>query len=263
MKKRKGADTMILAIDIGNTNIELGCIEEGRICSTARIQTDVRATASEYTLKFKQLLEFNEVDPKKLEGVIIASVVPVVTIAASLAIERLTGKKSKIVGPGMKTGMNVRIDDPGSLAADLLVGSIAAREFYHTPAIILDMGTATTLVVVDRTGSYRGGAIVPGIKLSYEALAAGTSLLPDISIAAPKKCIATNTVDSMRSGAIFGNAAMIDGMIDRMEAELGESCTVVATGGLARQIISCCKHEIIYDGELILKGLWTLYRKNK
>lgn len=254
---------MILALDIGNTNIVVGCIEEGKITSVARLQTDVRATASEYTLKFKQLFEFNQVKPEELEGVIIASVVPVVTISVNLAIERLTGKKSKIVGPGMKTGMNVRIDDPGSLAADLAVGSVAAKEYYGTPAIILDMGTATTIVVVDSAGSYRGGAIIPGIKLSYEALAAGTSLLPDIAIAPPKKCIATNTVDSMRSGAIYGNAAMIDGMIDRMEEELGQKCTVVATGGLARSVVQFCKHEIIYDGELILKGLWNLYQRNK
>jgi len=134
---------------------------------------------------------------------------------------------------------------------------------YGTPTIVIDMGTATTLVVIDDKRCYRGGAIVPGIKLSYSALAAGTSLLPDIFITAPKKCIASNTVDSMRSGAIFGTAATIDGMIDRMEAELGYKCTVVATGGLASSVIPCCTHEIIYDNDLLLKGLWILYEKNK
>ncbi len=254
---------MILAVDIGNTNIVLGCIENGTIHSTVRIQTEVRATSSEYTLKFKQIFDFNGIEPAQLEGAIISSVVPVVTISVSLALERLLGRKCKVVGPGIKTGMNVRIDDPSTLAGDLVVGSVAAMVYYGTPSIIIDLGTATTIVVVDSKGCYRGGAIMPGIKISYEALAGGTSLLPDISIAPPKKCIATNTVDSMRSGAIYGNAAMIDGMIDRMEAELGEKCKVVATGGLARTVIQFCTHDISYDSDLILKGLWYLYEKNR
>ena len=129
--------------------------------------------------------------------------------------------------------------------------------------IVIDMGTATTMVVVDRERCYRGGAIIPGVNLAYGALSSGTSLLPDIAIRPPQKAIGSNTADAMRSGAIFGTAAMLDGMIDRMEAELGEPCTVVATGGLARSIVSCCRHEIVFDDDLLLKGLWVLYQKNK
>ena len=151
---------------------------------------------------------------------------------------------------------------PSTVAADLIVSSVAAITYYGSPVIVIDMGTATTMVVIDKDGCYKGGAIVPGLKLSYASLASGTSLLPDISIIPPKKVVATNTVDCMRSGAVYGTAALIDGMVDRMEEELGYKCAVVATGGLAQSIVGHCRHEIKYDGDLILKGLWTWYQKN-
>ena len=254
---------MIFAIDVGNTNIVLGCIENGEISNIVRIQTNTRETPAEYAIKLRQLFEVFGIDSRGFEGAIISSVVPSVTEALKEAVKKLTGLDCMVVGPGMRTGMNVRIDDPGTLAGDLVVGSVAALNFYGSPAIVLDMGTATTMVVIDQNRCYRGGAILPGVKLSYAALAAGTSLLPDISIAPPKKCIATNTVDSMRSGAVFGTAAMLDGMIDRMEAELGYPCTVIATGGLASSITPYCKRKIICDDDLLLKGLWYLYQKNK
>ena len=254
---------MIFAIDVGNTNIVLGCIENGEISNIVRIQTNTRETPAEYAIKLRQLFEVFGIDSRGFGGAIISSVVPSVTEALKEAVKKLTGLDCMVVGPGMRTGMNVRIDDPGTLAGDLVVGSVAAMNFYGSPAIVLDMGTATTMVVIDQNRCYRGGAILPGVKLSYAALAAGTSLLPDISIAPPKKCIATNTVDSMRSGAVFGTAAMLDGMIDRMEAELGYPCTVIATGGLASSITPYCKRKIICDDDLLLKGLWYLYQKNK
>ena len=240
---------MILAIDVGNTNIVLGCIEDGDIRSIVRIQTNPGETAAEYAIKLKQILEIYDISPRAFEGAIISSVVPPLTNSLKEAVRKLTGIECLVVGPGMRTGMNVRIDDPGTLAGDLVVGSVAAMETYGAPVIVLDMGTATT--------------IVPGVNLSYGALAAGTSLLPSISITAPKKVIATNTVDSMRSGAVYGTAAMLDGMIERMEAELGEKCTIVATGGLASSIIPYCRREIVCDDNLLLKGLWILYKKNK
>ena len=186
-----------------------------------------------------------------------------VSVWLRLAVESLIGKKPLIVAPGMKTGMNVRIDDPSTMAGDLVVGSVAAIACYGAPLIVIDMGTATTMVLIDNEGSYRGGAIIPGIKLSYGALSSGTSLLPDIAILPPKKVIATNTVDSMRSGAVYGTAAMLDGMIDRMEKEIGYPCTVVATGGLARTVVQNCSRDIIYDADLLLKGLWVLYDRNR
>ena len=253
---------MILAIDVGNSNIVLGCIENGEINNIVRIQTNTRETPAEYAIKLRQLFEVFGINSRSFEGAIISSVVPGVTEALKEAVKMLTGLDCMVVGPGMRTGMNVRIDDPGTLAGDIVVGSVAAMNFYGVPSIVLDMGTST-MVVIDKDKCYRGGAILPGVKLAYNALASGTSLLPDISITPPKKCIATNTVDSMRSGAVFGTAATIDGMIERMESELGCKCTVVATGGLSSSIIPFCKHEIICDDDLLLKGLWYLYQKNR
>ena len=254
---------MILAIDVGNTNIVIGCIENGKIGSIVRIHTDTRETEAEYLIKLKEIFYAYGMDAGAFEGAILSSVVPPVTEALIRAVKTLTGLDCMVVGPGMKTGMNIRVDDPGTVAGDLITGGVAAMQFYGKPVIVLDLGTATTATVVDAGGNFRGGAILPGIKLSYGALAAGTSLLPHISITPPKKCMATNTVDCMRSGAVFGTAAMLDGMIERMEAELGEPCKVVATGGLAGSVTPFCKREIVCDDDLLLKGLWYLYEKNK
>lgn len=253
---------MILAVDVGNTNIVLGVIHEGHILRTARIRTEDNATEAEYAIKISEILYYMKYRPEELEGSIMASVVPPVTASIAAALETLIGRKCLIVGPGMKTGLNVRIDDPGTLGADLLVGGVAALAYYKAPAIIIDMGTATTIVAVDEKKAFRGGAILPGVKLSFTALAAGTSLLPDIYIARPDRCIGTNTVDCMRSGAVLGTASMIDGMIERMEEELGMPCTLIATGGLAASIVPCCRHTIIVDEDLLLRGLWILYQKN-
>ena len=179
------------------------------------------------------------------------------------AVKKGTGLDCLVVGPGIKTGMNVRIDDPASLGADFVVGCVAAIRYYGTPCIVLDLGTATTAVVVDENKNYLGGAIFPGVNLSFRALTAGTSLLPEISITPPRKVISTNTVDCMKSGAVYGTAGMLDGLIFRMEKELGKKCTVVATGGIARCIIPFCEHEIILDDNLLLKGIWTVWEKNK
>lgn len=254
---------MILAIDVGNTNTVLGCIEDGKILNIVRIQTSIGHTAVEYAIKLKDVLELYNIDKDGFEGAIMSCVVPPVADALKNAVKLLLGIDCMMVGPGMKTGLNVRIDDPGTLAGDLVVGSVAAMSCYGVPCIVLDMGTATTMVVIDEKGCYLGGAILAGVKLSLNALAAGTSLLPDISISAPKKSIATNTVDSMRSGAVYGTAAMIDGMVERMEAELGRECKIIATGGIAPFITPLCKREIICDDDLLLKGLWILYQKNR
>ncbi|MCR5843610.1 MAG: type III pantothenate kinase [Oscillospiraceae bacterium] len=255
---------MIFAIDVGNSHIVLGLIEDGIIRNIVRLHTDARETATEHIIKLRQITEFYGLDPSRFEGSILSSVVPRVTESLKTAVENLTGKRALVVGPGIKTGMNLRVDEPGSVAADLIVGGVAAAACYGTPVIVIDMGTATTLTAVDRSGSFRGGAIFPGVKLSYGALSAGTSLLPDISILPPKKVVGSNTVDCMRSGAVYGTAAMIDGMIARMEAELGYPCAVVATGGLAADIVPCCvRPGIVVDPDLLLKGLWILYQKNR
>jgi len=255
---------MILAIDVGNSHIVIGMVENGKIKNIVRFHTDPRETATEHIIKLRQITDFYGLDPTAFEGSILSSVVPRVTEAIKTALEALIGKRTLVVGPGIRTGMNLRVDEPGSVAADLIVGGVAASAYYGTPAIVVDMGTATTLTVVDKNNCFRGGVIAPGIKLGYNALSAGTSLLPDVSILPPKKVVGSNTVDCMRSGAVFGTAAMIDGMIARMEAELGYPCTVVATGSLAADVIPCCMRPgIIVDSELLLRGLWKLYEKNK
>lgn len=254
---------MILAVDVGNTNIVLGCIENGDILNIVRIRTEVNSTAAEYAIKLRDLIDLFGVKASDFEGAILASVVPPVNASLAEAIRLITGRECITVGPGLKTGMNVKIDDPSTLGCDLAVGGVAAINYYGVPAIVIDMGTATTITAVDQNKAFIGGAIIPGVKLSFAALSSGTSLLPDISITPPARTIATNTVDCMRSGAVFGTAAMIDGMIDRMEAEIGEKCYLIATGGLASSVVTYCRHDIICDDNLLLKGLWVLYEKNK
>lgn len=253
---------MILTIDVGNTNVVLGCVEDGVVVSRSRLATNTSDLPNDYAMKMRQSFAFDSIDYHEFEGAILSSVVPQVNRAIRSAVRKLTGLECIIVGAGIKTGVNVKIDDPGTLAGDLITGTVGALSMYKPPIIIVDMGTATTIVAVDKDGAYIGGAIVPGVNLSFEALSQGTSLLPNISIEAPRKCIATNTVDSMKSGAVFGTAAMIDGMIDRMEEELGQSATVVATGGLSGGIIPYCKHKIKHEPDLLLKGLAILYQKN-
>ena len=254
---------MILAIDVGNTNIVLGCIEDGQILNIVRLHTDPNQTDAEYAIKLKQLFDLYGVAPAGFEGAIYSSVVPPVNRAMLAAVKAVTGLECMVVGPGVKTGMNLRVDDPGTVAGDLVVGSVAAIACYGAPVIVMDLGTATTITVIDKDSGFRGGAILPGVKLGMAALASGTSLLPDISIVPPKKVIGTNTVDCMRSAAVYGTAAVLDGMIERMEEELGYPCLHVATGGLAQSVVSCCRHEIVCDDDLLLKGLWILWEKNR
>ena len=253
---------MVLTIDVGNTNIVLGCIEGNEVKSISRMATKSQDLANDYALKMRQCFELDGIDYQSFEGAILSSVVPQVNNAIKSAVRKLTGLECLVVGAGLKTGVNVKIDDPGTLAADLITGAVGALALYKPPVLVVDMGTATTIVALDKDGAYLGGAIVPGVKLSYSALASGTSLLPSIAIEAPEKCISTNTVDCMRSGAVYGTAAMVDGMIDRMEEELEQPVTVVATGGIARHIVPYCKRKIEYEPNLLLKGLSVLYQKN-
>lgn len=254
---------MLLAVDVGNTNIVLGCLVDGEIVGITRMETDRDKTAHEYAIALKQALEFGNIDPRGMEGAIISSVVPPINGALRAAVRMITGIDPMFVGPGMKTGLNIGLDDPATMAADLVVGAAAALNLCEPPLIIIDMGTATTMTVIDGTARVRGGAIIPGVGLALDALANSASLLPHISLDAPKKCIGSKTVDAMRSGSVYGTACMLDGMIERMEDELGARAAVVATGGLAGFIIPHCRHEILYDRNLLINGLWVLYQKNR
>ena len=254
---------MILTIDIGNSNIVLGAVDGEKIAFEARLRTDSTKTSDEYCIDLKMLLDVYNVSAGQIEGSIIASVVPQVLNSMQTAVKKLTGKDSLVVGPGLKTGLNIKIENPAQTGADLVVGSVAALREHKPPLIVIDMGTATTMIVLDESGALIGGCICPGVKISLDALTDRTALLPGLQLDQPKKAIGRNTIDCMRSGIMMGNACMLDGMIERMEAELGSKTTVIATGGIAKFVVPMCKNPIIYDKDLLVKGLTALYRDNK
>ena len=234
-----------------------------RILVEARMATDLLKTSDQYCVELKNLLNLYEIDPKSVEGVIISSVVPPVLNSCKTAVRKLTGKTPMIVGPGIKTGLNIQMENPAQIGSDLIVAAVAALSRFKPPLIIVDMGTATTMTAIDKNGTYVGGCISPGPKLSAESLSTRTAQLPAISLESPKKAIGKNTVDAMRSGVMLGSACMVDGMIDRMEEELGGGVTVVATGGIARFVLPMCRRRIEYDRDLLLKGLSILYENNR
>ncbi len=254
---------MLLVIDIGNTNITLGGYNSDILVFNARIATNKNFTADQYAIALKNALALYGHDADEIEDCIIASVVPRVSTAVSSAVSLLCDIVPLMVGPGVKTGLNIKIDNPAQLGADLVVGAVGAIAEYTLPCVIIDMGTATTISVIDANGSFLGGSISAGINLTIKALCENTAQLPSIDIDAPRSVIGTNTVDSMKAGLVFGTAAMIDGLLDRIEIELGETPTVVATGGLSRDVISYCKRNIIYNENLLLDGLREIYEKNQ
>ena len=253
---------MILTVDIGNSNIVIGGVEGETIVFEARLRTEATKTSDQYCVDLKILLDVYKVDPEQIEGSIIASVVPQVLNSFQTAIRKLTGKACLVVGPGLKTGLNIRLENPNQTGADLVVGSVAALREHKPPLIVVDMGTATTMVVLDETGALVGGCICPGVKISMDALTERTALLPGLQLDQPKRAIGRNTIDCMRSGIMMGTACMLDGMVERMEEELGSKVTVVTTGGIAKFITPLCRREMIYDKDLLIKGLAVLYREN-
>lgn len=254
---------MILAIDAGNTNIVLGAFDGENILFRERLSTRQTATDLEYASGIRTALDMHGIDRSQVTEAILSSVVPAVTDVLRRAVEKCLGASVMTVGPGMKTGLRIMIDNPAQLGSDLVVDAVAGISEYPLPLIIIDMGTATTLSVIDRNKAYLGGAIMTGMAVSAEALSSQAALLQKISFEAPKRIIGRNTVECMRSGMMFSNAHALDGMIAHMEKELGESCTVVATGGLAGVVIPLCQRHIILDEDLLLKGLRVLYLKNR
>ncbi|MHB1485873.1 MAG: type III pantothenate kinase [Saccharofermentanales bacterium] len=254
---------MILAIDVGNTNIVMGCVDRDKIYFVARLATNHMKTDVQYAVELKSILELNDFDCSRIDGSIISSVVPPLTNIIKQATLIITGKEPMIVLPGLKTGLNIKIDNPAQLGSDLVVGAVAAMAQYPKPSVIVDLGTATKFSVIDSKGIFLGGVIMPGVNISLDALTSHTAQLPRISLESPKIVIGTNTIDSMNSGIVYGTASMIDGMIARIEDEISMPVTVIATGGLAKFIVSHCKREIIYDPDLMLKGLYLIYSKNE
>ena len=240
---------MILAIDVGNTNIVVGCIDDLKTYFIERLSTNRTKTELEYAVDLKNVLDIYHIKKTEIEGCIISSVVPQITNIVKLAAEKILKKNAIVLGPGVKTGLNIMMDNPGQLGADQVADAVA--------------GTATTASVVNSKKQYVGGMILPGVGVSLDALTARASQLSGISIDAPRHVIGKNTIECMKSGVLYSNAAALDGIIDRIEEELGEKATVVATGGLAKKIVPHCKREIILDEELLLRGLLIIYEKNK
>ena len=253
---------MLLAIDIGNSNVTLGVYRENELLFVARIATDRNKTGDQYAVELYNLFHIYNLSAKDITGTIISSVVPVVGNAFQKAVKTISGKTPMMVGPGVKTGLNIKIDNAAQLGADLVAGAVAAIDRYALPCIILDLGTANTISVVNEKGDFLGGVISAGIGISLDALTGRTAQLPQIGIETPAHVIGTNTIDCMKSGLVFGTAAMIDGLIDRIEEELGQEASLVATGGLAPVIIKNCKHEIDLCDNLLLYGLKLIYEKN-
>lgn len=254
---------MILAIDIGNTNIVVGCIDDEKTYFIERLSTVRTKTELEYAVDLKTVLDIYHIKKTDIEGCIISSVVPQITDIARLAAEKILKKEVMVLGPGVKTGLNIMMDNPGQLGADMVADAVAGLASYPVPFIVIDMGTATTVSVVNDKKQYIGGMILPGVGVSLDALTSRASQLSGISIDAPKHIIGKNTIECMKSGVLYSNAAALDGIVERIEEELGQRTTVIATGGLAKKIVSHCKREIILDEDLLLKGLSVIYEKNK
>ena len=253
---------MVLAIDIGNTHILLGCFEDRRILFTELLSTNKTNTELEYASLIKHALEFNGFTADSVDGAILSSVVPQVTPAVQKAVERLTSVEPLVVGPGVKTGLKIKIDNPAQLGSDLVVSAIAGIKEYGVPQINIYMGTATAFSLIDKDKNFVGTSIGAGMGIEAEALSSKTSQLPNIAFETPRKVIGTNTIESMKSGLVYQNAALVDGMIDRIEEEYGEPCVLTATGRYAALIAPLCRHKIILDTDLILKGLIEVYYKN-
>lgn len=259
----KVRDDVVLTIDIGNTNMNVGLFDDETLTMSARFSTERRKTDDQFAMDFCNLFSMYHIAPTDIAGGIISSVVPEITAPVQRAIEKLICNKVLVLGPGVKTGLNILIDNPAQLGADLAAGAVGAVAQYPLPAFVVDLGTATKIYAVDKSKGFRGCMIAPGIAISLEALTDRSSLLPTINLEPPKKACGTNSVESMQSGIILGTAAMIDGLLDRFTDELGTPASVIATGGLSSFISPVCKHKLQLDPNLILTGLRTIYEKNQ
>lgn len=254
---------MILTADIGNTNITIGVFNENELVFISRLATQRHRTAEQYAIELDAIFKLEKIDTT-IDGAVISSVVPELTSIFKSAIEKVTGCSALVVAAGIKNGLKIATDNPKELGADLVAGAVGAISQYELPCLVMDLGTATKISVIDEGGVFVGCTIAPGIGISLDALSMRTSQLPTIELSAPDHAIGTNTIDCIRSGTVLGNAAMLDGMAERLEKELGKKIkTLVATGGLSKEIVTCCEKNIVYNKDLVLQGLLTIYRKNR
>lgn len=254
---------MILVIDAGNTNIVLGVYESRdklRMCS--RISMDRAKTSDQFAVEIRDILRLYDISEQEITGAILSCVVPQVSIALKNAVRKILDCEVLTVGPGMKTGMQIRVDNPNEVGADIIVGCVAALDKYPVPCVVIDMGTVTKMVVLDRDRAMIGAVFMPGVRISAESLSEKTAQLPHVALDAPPKVVGTGTSACIRSGIIYGHASMIDGLADRIEEQVGEKCTFVVTGGHAASVFPHCRRKMIYDNQLLLDGLYLLYCKN-
>ena len=254
---------MILVIDVGNTNMTLGVYDGEHLKTTFRLMTGTPHTSDEYGILITQILQNNGVEPGKLEGAIVASVVPTVMHALQGALTRYIGVKPLIVGPGVKTGIRIVTEDPRAIGADRMVYAVAAYEKYGGPVLVIDFGTATTYDLITADGCFTAGITAPGIRISSEALWMRTAKLPEIEIRKPKSILAQETISSMQAGLVYGQIGQTEYIIQRVREESGlTDLKVVATGGLGRLIADETHMIQVYDPALTLEGLRLIYEKN-
>ncbi len=253
---------MLLCTDVGNTNIKFALYEDDKQVIKLKISTDPSKTDDEFAVELYTIFKINRINIRSISGSVLSSVVPKVTEQLVKAIEKVAKIKTLVLGPGVRSGLDLRIDNPASLGSDILAMCVAAKEFYPCPAIVIGLGTATTIVYLDEQRRYCGGAISPGVTISLDALTNRGALLPSVDMTPPKKFINTNTENCIKSGVILGTACMLDGMIERFNEERGVNSTVIATGGLAQSIVPNCKTEIVINDDLILEGLRLIYNRS-
>lgn len=253
---------MVLAIDIGNSNIVIGAYKDNARLFLTRMYTDTNKTADEYAVALRNIMHLHNFQRSTLSGAVISSVVPQLTSAMKEAVSILGKVPILMIGPGIKTGLNIKIDNPAQLGADLAATAMGAAAKYQLPAIIIDLGTATKITVLDENKNFLGGSIMPGVYVGLNALIKNTAQLPQIGLEDEVCVIGTNTVDCMKSGAILGAASMIDGIIERYKEVIPGVKTVVACGGIVNAVIPHCKTDIVIDESLLLDGLMDAYNRN-
>ncbi len=256
---------MLLTIDVGNTNATIGFFDAQKLVFTARISTETKRTADQYAAELVAVSALGNVRLSDADGAIISSVVPELTATLKKAVRITCGVTARVLGPGLKNGLNIRIDNPAQLGADLVAGAVAAIASYELPCLVMDLGTATKISVIDADGVYRGCTISAGVAISLAALAGSAAQLPTVDLDIDVcPAYGTNTVSSMQAGIILGAASMLDGLCDRIEESLGQPIkTVVSTGGLSKDITKHCRRKHVYDPDLILRGLRIIYEKNE
>ncbi len=254
---------MLLVLDVGNTQTVLGLYEDERLVGHWRLTTTRERTADELRMWLKGMLELEGFHPQDVSGVALSSVVPPLTAPLRKVAALIAGDRVVVVEPGVKTGMPILIDNPREVGADRVVNSVAARAKYGAPVIVVDFGTSTNFDVVGSEGEYLGGAIAPGLAISTNALIGGTAALRTVEFVPPRSPIGKGTVEAIQSGAIYGHAGLVDGIMERLAAELGGDVVRVATGGLASTIVPHCSSVDIVDEFLTLEGLRMIFALNQ